>query len=160
MESTLGTLPGTEGFFRGGAPWWFGFHRVPGLAETVLAGHEGAYLDFFYRTGTFDGRGIDPVIRDAFVEEYSGTESLRCALEIYRAMPESARQLAAATATRTLRVPTLAVGAHPVGDALHGQLVPLAPDLRGEVIPECGHIVPLDRPAALTSLLAEFLPAR
>src|SRR5690242_659240 len=31
MESTLGRLPGAEDFFAAGAPWWFGFHAVPGL---------------------------------------------------------------------------------------------------------------------------------
>ena len=59
MEGTLGTLPGAESFFAGGPPWWFGFHALPGFAESVLVGHEGDYLDFFYRTGTHDGRGID-----------------------------------------------------------------------------------------------------
>src|SRR4051794_15047585 len=48
MEAVLGRLPGAEGFT---APWWFGFHNVPGLAEQVVAGHEGEYLDFFLRAG-------------------------------------------------------------------------------------------------------------
>ena len=157
MESTLGTLPGAEDFFRGGPPWWFGFHQVPGLAETVLTGHEGDYLDFFYRTGTADGRGIDPGTRDAFVAAYSGEESLRCGFAFYRAMPASGRQLADLTTTLRLRVPTMAIGAQPVGDALHRQLVPIADDVRGELIPDCGHLVPLDRPAALTALLTDFL---
>ena len=38
MEAVLGTLPGAEAFFVGGPPWWFGFHGVDGLAETVLTG--------------------------------------------------------------------------------------------------------------------------
>src|SRR5881227_2197294 len=44
MESLLGRLPGGEDFLAGGPPWWFGFHAVPGLAETVLAGHEADYI--------------------------------------------------------------------------------------------------------------------
>ncbi|WP_328549633.1 MULTISPECIES: alpha/beta fold hydrolase [unclassified Streptomyces] len=40
MEALLGRLPGAEHVVAGGAPWWFGFHAVPGLAETVLAGNE------------------------------------------------------------------------------------------------------------------------
>src|SRR5919197_225341 len=69
-------LARTRRVIAAGPPWWFGFHAVPGLAETVLAGHEGAYLDFFYRAGTHAGHGIDPALRDAFVEAYSGQESL------------------------------------------------------------------------------------
>lgn len=157
MESTLGTLPGAESFFRPGAPWWFGFHQVPGLAETVLAGHEGKYLDYFYRAGTFDGRGIDSDIRDAFVAAYSGRESLRCAFEFYRAMPQSAAEMADVAAATRLRVPTMAIGAKPVGDALYRQLTPITDTLRGEQIPQCGHIIPLDKPAVLSALLADFL---
>ncbi len=60
MESLLGLLPGAEDFLKRGPPWWFGFHSVPGLAETVVEGHEDAYLDWFFRSGTFGGRGIEP----------------------------------------------------------------------------------------------------
>jgi hypothetical protein len=45
---------------------------VPGLAESVLAGHEGTDLEFFYRAGMRSGRVIDLAVRDAFVEAYSG----------------------------------------------------------------------------------------
>ncbi len=44
MESLLGGLPGAEAFLAQGVPWWFGFHAVPGLAETVLTGHEARYV--------------------------------------------------------------------------------------------------------------------
>jgi pimeloyl-ACP methyl ester carboxylesterase len=79
MEATLGLLPGAEDFFRAGPPWWFGFHAVPGLAETVLAGHEAEYVDFFLRAGTADGKGVAGPVRDAFVAAYSAPDSLRCA---------------------------------------------------------------------------------
>ncbi|MEU4244832.1 alpha/beta fold hydrolase [Actinoplanes sp. NPDC026619] len=69
MEAVLG---GAEGFT---PPWWFGFHHVPGLAENVLIGHEGEYLDFFLRAGTFDGSGVPSDIRDAFVTAYTGRET-------------------------------------------------------------------------------------
>ena len=71
MESLLGRLPGAEEFLSHGAPWWFGFHAVPGLAETVLTGHEAEYIDWFLRTGSL-GEGVDPVVRDAFVHAYTG----------------------------------------------------------------------------------------
>lgn len=159
MEATAGRLPGAEDFFAAGPPWWFGFHAVPGLAETVLDGHEDAYLGFFYRTGTRDGRGIDPAVHSAFAAAYRGPDSLRCAFEHYRAMPESARQIAELAARARLRIPALAIGAHPVGDALHRQLTPIADNLRGEIIPDCGHIIPLDRPEAAISLFTSFLNA-
>ncbi|MFF5077090.1 alpha/beta fold hydrolase [Actinoplanes sp. NPDC000266] len=132
-------------------PWWFGFHRTPGLAERVLAGHEADYLDFFLRAGTHSGQGIDPKIREAFIASYVGTEALRCAFEHYRAMPETARQLAAEKGRLTM--PVTALGARPVGDRLHQQLKPIADDLTGHVNEECGHIIPLDRPRELLAWL-------
>ncbi|SNY73566.1 hypothetical protein SAMN05421748_14739 [Paractinoplanes atraurantiacus] len=132
-------------------PWWFGFHGVPGLAERVLAGHEADYIDFFLRAGTHNGQGIAPAVRKAFIEAYAGSESLRCAFEHYRAMPETAAQLAADKGR--LSMPVTAIGAQPVGDRLHQQLKPIADDLTGHLIENCGHIIPLDRPRELLAYL-------
>jgi pimeloyl-ACP methyl ester carboxylesterase len=135
MEATLPGLPG--GFPN--PPWWFGFHAVPGLAETVLAGHEREYLEFFLP-------GVPPQIRDAFVRAHS----LRESLTFYRTLDQSA---AAIRAAGRLTVPTLALGGSVVGDRLHQQLKAVADDLTGEIIEGSGHIIPLDRPDAVASFL-------
>ncbi|MFG6501972.1 alpha/beta fold hydrolase [Microbacterium sp. P05] len=157
IESTIGRLPGAEDFFRAGAPWWFGFHAVPGLAETVLEGNAAAYIDFFLRNGTADGAGIDRRVRDAFVAAYAAPGALRCAFEYYRAMPRNAQQIDEAVMRRRLTVPTLTVGGQVVGDATARQLTPITDDLTSRLIPTSGHIVPLDRPAELSSLIRDFL---
>lgn len=156
MESLLGGLPGAEEFLAQGAPWWFGFHAVPGLAETVLTGHEAQYVDWFLGTGSL-GEGVDPAVRDAFVRAYTGTDALRCAFSYYRALPKSSEQIADAVADGRLTVPAMAVGARPVGRALERQLRPVADHLVGHVIEDCGHIIPLHRPEALLRLLEPFL---
>ncbi|MFD6464181.1 alpha/beta fold hydrolase, partial [Streptomyces roseolus] len=156
MEALLGSLPGAEDFLAAGPPWWFGFHSVPGLAETVLIGHEAPYIEWFLATGT-RGRGVRADIRDAFIDAYTGADALRCAFSYYRALPTSARQINDAVAAGRLTTPTLAIGAHPVGDALERQLRPIAENLAGHLIPDCGHIIPLDRPRELLSILMPFL---
>ncbi|MEW2305251.1 alpha/beta fold hydrolase [Streptomyces sp. NPDC006655] len=157
MESLLGRLPGAEDFLADGAPWWFGFHAAaPGLAETVLEGNEAAYVDWFLRAGTL-GDGIRPDIRDAFVRAYTGREALSRAFSYYRALPESAAQIERAVGTGRLTVPTMALGARPVGSALEHQLRPVTDDLTGHLIDDCGHIIPLHRPEALLSLMRPFL---
>ncbi|GHD41230.1 hydrolase [Streptomyces mirabilis] len=171
MESLVGRLPGAEEFLAHGAPWWFGFHAEsglaesghakpglakPGLAESVLTGHEDRYIDWFLDAGTL-GRGVDPAVRDAFVHAYTGTEALRCAFSYYRALPESSRQIQDAVRTARLTVPTMAIGAHPVGSALEQQLRPVTDHLIGHVIENCGHIIPLHRPDRLLGLLEPFL---
>lgn len=156
MEALLGRLPGAEDFLAGGAPWWFGFHAVPGLAETVLEGNEAAYVDWFLDAGTL-GSGLPDQARDAFVAAYTGREALRCAFAYYRALPESAAQIEQAAATARLTTPTLAIGSHPVGRALERQLRPIADELTGHLIEDSGHIIPLHRPAPLLTLLRPFL---
>ncbi|SOE75721.1 Pimeloyl-ACP methyl ester carboxylesterase [Streptomyces sp. OV198] len=156
MESLVGRLPGAEEFLAHGAPWWFGFHSAPGLAESVLTGHEDRYIDWFLDAGTL-GQGVDPAVRDAFVHAYTGTEALRCAFSYYRALPESSRQIQEAVRTARLTVPTMAIGAHPVGSALEQQLRPVTDHLSGHVIENCGHIIPLHRPDRLLALLEPFL---
>jgi pimeloyl-ACP methyl ester carboxylesterase len=142
-------LPGLPGGFAT-PPWWFGFHSVPGLAEAVLEGHEDAYLDFFLTAGTYEGRGVPPEIRDAFVRAYTGREALRCGFGYYRAAAQNA---AAIPAAGRLTVPTVAVGGNTVGDLLHRQLTPVTDDLTGTLIERSGHLVPLDRPDAVADLL-------
>ncbi|RCH67667.1 alpha/beta fold hydrolase [Streptomyces sp. SDr-06] len=157
MESLLGRLPGAENFLADGPPWWFGFHAAaPGLAETVLEGHEADYVDWFLRSGTL-GEGVRPDVRDAFVRAYTGRVALSCAFSYYRALPESAAQIERAVADARLTVPTMALGARPVGSALERQLRPVTDDLTGHVIEDCGHIIPLHRPHALLALLRPFL---
>ncbi|MGD6741037.1 alpha/beta fold hydrolase [Streptomyces sp. BH106] len=157
MESLLGGLPGAEDFLAGGPPWWFGFHSAaPGLAETVLEGHEAEYVDWFLHAGTL-GEGVRPAVRDAFVRAYTGRQALSCAFSYYRAMPESAAQIEDAVATARLTVPTMALGAQPVGPALERQLRPVTDELTGHLIEDCGHIIPLHRPNALLALLRPFL---
>lgn len=156
MESLLGRLPGAEEFLAEGAPWWFGFHSEPGLAESVLTGHETQYIDWFLNAGTL-GQGMDPAVRAAFIQAYTGSEALRCAFSYYRALPSSAGQIREAARTGRLTVPTMAIGARPVGRALEQQLRPVADRLVGHVIEDCGHIIPLHRPDELLRLLEPFL---
>ncbi|MER7725282.1 alpha/beta hydrolase [Streptomyces sp. NPDC096323] len=156
MESLMGGLPGAEEFLAHGAPWWFGFHDVPGLAESVLTGHEARYIDWFLTEGTL-GEGVAPAVRDAFVRAYTGTEALRCAFSYYRALPTSARQIRESVRRGRLTVPVMTIGSHPVGRALEQQLRPVADDLVGHLVEDCGHIIPLHRPQALLGLLEPFL---
>lgn len=157
MESLLAPLPGAEEFLAAGPPWWFGFHAVPGLAETVLVGHEAEYIDWFLTAGTSGPDRIPAVLREAVIRAYTGSEALRAGFAYYRAMPENARLIAAAVADSRLRVPTLALGADSVGSALYRQLRTVTDDLVGRLLPECGHIIPLDRPDALLAEVVPFL---
>lgn len=156
MEALIGSLPGAEEFLRNGPPWWFGFHAVPALAEKVLAGHADGYIDFFLEIGT-RGAGVTPDFRKAAHRAFSAPDALRGAFEHYRALPESARQISAAVVVDRLTIPTLALGASPVGNATFRQLEPIVDDLTGVLLEGSGHIIPQHRPQELLAELTRFL---
>jgi pimeloyl-ACP methyl ester carboxylesterase len=155
IEATLGTLPGAEGFFARGAPWWFGFHQAPGgLAERVVEGAEDAYLGHFLRSGS--RRGVPADMAEVIVDAYRGAESLRCGFEHYRAMPATARWIDEWADDNRLDMPVLTIGGDTVGDATARQVAPLAADLRSEILPQSGHIVCVDEPARTAALVADL----
>lgn len=153
MEALLPGLPG--GFPV--PPWWFGFHAVPGLAETVVEGHEAAYLDWFLTAGTYRGRGVPADVREAFVAAYTGRQALARGFGYYRAAAQNAADV---TSADRLVVPTLALGGDVVGDLLFRQLAPIADHLEGDMIEDSGHLIPLDRPDAVAEHLLADLPIR
>jgi pimeloyl-ACP methyl ester carboxylesterase len=150
-----GVLPGIATPFT--PPWWFGFHSVRGLAETVLLGHEAEYLDWFL-TGPSVRRDIGADARANFIAAYTGQDALRSGFDFYRESANSAAQLREALAITRLTVPTLAIAGGIVGDAIHSQLAPLTDDLTHTSIPDCGHIIPLEQPDALASAITSFVP--
>lgn len=156
MEGLVGRLPGIERFLGGAAPWWFGFHGVPGLAERLLEGREAEYLDWFLGPRAAGHPGVDAAARAVYAQAYAGREALRGGFEHYRAMPESARQIARAAEGSRPTVPTLALAGGVIGDALWHQLQPLAGDLRAQRIEGCGHNIPEEQPAALAQALVDF----
>ena len=156
MESLVGSLPGAEQFLKAGTPWWFGFHAAPDVAESVLLGNEVEYIEFFLKIGTL-GDGVTPSFPAAVVSASEGRDALRAAFEHYRALPESARQIAEAVEVARLTVPTLTIGSSPVGDLTHRQREPIADQLTGIVLERSGHIIPQHRPEALLAALMGFL---
>jgi pimeloyl-ACP methyl ester carboxylesterase len=157
MEGMIGNLPGAEEFLKNGPPWWFGFHMAPGLGETVLDGNEAAYIDWFLKSGTKGRRGVEPHVRDAFVNAYGSKEAMRCGFEHYRAFPENARQVGEMVASGKSELPILAVAGGIVGAAIGRQLRAVSSDLTEVAIDDCAHLVPLEQPEALANALKIFI---
>lgn len=156
MEGLVPGLAGAEKFLAAGPPWWFGFHAVPGLAETVLEGHEADYLAYFL-TGPSVRQDIGPEAREAFTRAYTGRAGLRAGFELYRASLANELAIREALERSRLTIPTLAISGGVVGDATHAQLLGVADDLHQATIADCGHIIPLEQPASLVTALRTFL---
>lgn len=155
MEGLLPGLPGADEFLAAGPPWWFGFHSVPGLAETVLEGRETDYLNWFL-TGPSVRNDIGADARSAFIAAYTGRDALRAGFEYYRTGRANAELLAGALDKHRLGVPTLAISGGIVGDALAHQIAPVADDLTTTSIENCGHLIPLEKPMELLTAVRKW----
>jgi len=159
-------IPGDGGdFSQGGKRWHHQFHITPDLPEALVSGRERVYLQWFYQTFSYKPGAIDDAALDEFVRTYSQPGALRAGFNFYRAMAEDAKVNAAQLATGfRLPMPVLAVGgavSYPHGRGrgpdVEASMRRVATDVRGAVIPECGHFVPEEAPDELSRLLLEFL---
>ncbi|MEW2625118.1 alpha/beta fold hydrolase [Streptomyces sp. NPDC048106] len=155
-EAVIGTLPGAESFTANGAPWWFGLHTVPGgFAEDLLEGREDRYLRFFLDGGS--RRGLPEALTARIVEAYCGRESLRAAFEHYRAMPANAGWISSWVTRNVFTLPVLTIGASAVGEVTARQLAPFSRNLTASLLPDAGHIVPIDEPEEFSALVARHV---
>lgn len=148
-------LEATMDVARGGS-WHFGFGMLNDLNETLVAGHERAYVQWFARNNTFVPDAISEEDLDEYTRAYTTPGAMRAAFSYYRTLPEDARQNRASAKTK-LRIPTLAVGAANAGrERTLQDLQVVAEQVRSVLIAECGHYVPEERPAELAAAITMF----
>jgi pimeloyl-ACP methyl ester carboxylesterase len=136
--------------------WHFSFFTLPNLPELLLAGRERPFWTYFARRQMWDPSAlgdddIDEMVRS--VQEPGGTRAI---LEMYRAREVDADQNRPHYAN-PISCPVLAVGGQAyLGDQVAKQLSQVASDVRGVVIPESGHNIALENPAALARAYLDF----
>ncbi|MER5439473.1 alpha/beta hydrolase [Streptomyces sp. NPDC002790] len=138
--------------------WHFAFHLVPDLPETLLAGRERAYVDWFLKAKALDPGTFD----DAEVEQYAmalaAGGGLRAALAYYRDAAESARLNHEALERQHLTVPVLGISSsHGSIPDMAASIGPWADNATGVVVPDAGHFIPDEQPAAVAAALAGFI---
>ncbi|TPK69603.1 alpha/beta hydrolase [Mesorhizobium sp. B2-4-19] len=68
----------------------FALHNVPKLPETLIAGRERPYFDFFYDVMAVDPKHLGEEARAAYVSGYTRPEALKAGLDWYRSMAKDA----------------------------------------------------------------------
>ncbi|MEU3461249.1 alpha/beta hydrolase [Streptomyces sp. NPDC006733] len=156
------TLPQTIPTDAAGAwkTWHFAFHLVPDLPETLLSGRERDYVGWFLRTkalspGTFDEADIDH-----YAAALAADGGLRAALAYYRDAADSARKNHQALSRQHLTVPVLGISSsHGSIPDMAASLSPWADTVTGVVVPDAGHFIPDEQPAAVAAAIAGFIAA-
>jgi pimeloyl-ACP methyl ester carboxylesterase len=134
------------------------FHLVPDLPEALVAGRERLYLEFLVRRMSYDPSAFTPADLDELARGLGGP-GFRGSIGVYREIGETIRQNRAAAA-RKLPMPVLGLGgAFGVGELVLHDLRQVAEDVRGGVVPECGHFIAEERPDYLAGELLRFFSA-
>jgi pimeloyl-ACP methyl ester carboxylesterase len=135
-----------------GSMWWWLLPLAPRGPETVIVGHERAYLSWFYDRVQSSHDGVGSAI-DEYARTFRGTEGVLGALGVYRAAFRTIEQTEP-LATSKVTVPVVAVGGElSRGDHVREMVQSVARTVTGEVIPGCGHFVPEERPDRIADLV-------
>lgn len=143
------------------AYWFFLFHLIPDLPETLIEGKEEQWLRWFFSDWAYDPAAISGDAFDTYVRAYRAPGAVRGAMADYRANAQDVAQ-DLEDADVKITCPTLALwGANfgAVGEMFDMPKVwgEMAENLRAVPIDRCGHLPHEERPEAVNALLLEFL---
>jgi len=146
---------------QGESPMWhFSFFAAGNnLAETLVAGRELAFFDHFIKSHAVNKSVFTPELIGLYAKSYAKPHSFHAAMEYYRALPETQKRNIPLFKDK-LTMKTMAIGGGSpvsVGQFQLDQLAKYASDMKGVVIPNCGHWLPEECPAPLNSTIIDFL---
>ena len=136
--------------------WHFNFYGPD--EERLVAGRERIYLDRFWDELSADPKKIDESTRVHYAALYARPHAIHDAFEQFKAFPQDGIDNRALLAKGKLAMPVLALGGEKsYGAGMKTELEFVVANVRGGVVPACGHWVMEENPAATTSLVLGFL---
>jgi pimeloyl-ACP methyl ester carboxylesterase len=137
--------------------WHFNF-RGPDM-ERLVKGRERIYLDRFYNELSADPKKIDEATRQHYAKLYARPHAMHDAFEQFAAFNQDAiDNQAMLTGGGKLAMPVLALGGdHSFGTAQADVLRFTASNVTGGIIPNSGHWIMDENPAATIKLVTGFL---
>jgi pimeloyl-ACP methyl ester carboxylesterase len=136
--------------------WHFNF-RGPDV-DRLVAGRERIYLDRFWNELSANPASIDEATRRHYAELYALPGAMHSAFEQFAAFHQDAIDNKALAAKGKLTMKVLAIGAdRSFGAAMADDLRFVASDVTGGVIPNSGHWLMEEQPAAMVAAIRTFL---
>jgi len=156
MDAPLPGIGPWDEILRNPLLWHFNF-RGPD-AERLVAGRERIYLDRFYNELSADPKGIDEETRQHYAELYALPGAMHSAFNQFAAFAQDASDNKEFLAKGKLAMPVLAIGAEKsFGTAMADDLRFVASNVSGAVIPNSGHWLMEEQPAATIAAVRAFL---
>ncbi len=136
--------------------WHFNF-RGPDV-ERLVQGRERIYLDRFWNELSANPKSIDEATRDHYAGLYARPGAMRAAFNQFAAFTQDATDNRVFAAKGKLTMPVLAVGADKsFGAAMADVIRFVATDVTPVVIPNSGHWLMEEQPAATVAAIRNFL---
>lgn len=139
--------------------WHFGFGGKD--MERLVAGRERIYLDRFWNELSRHPERFDEAKRQHYAALYAQPGAMRAGFAQFLSFSQDAIDNKAFLAKGKLQMPVLALGgeatfAPTIGEVIRG----VADNVEVVTIPDCGHWITEEQPAATTKLVVDFMPRR
>ncbi|MEV7326321.1 alpha/beta hydrolase [Streptomyces sp. NPDC093970] len=138
--------------------WNFGFFNVTnGLPEQTVRGRETQWVDSFSDMLEHEKNGVSRRDASVYGTYLKDPAHLSASFKWFRTMNQDVADDAVYSRTK-LTMPVLAVGAqYSLGDLVPDQVRKYATDVTSAVVPNSGHWIYEEQPAAATKILLDFL---
>ena len=136
--------------------WQFAFNQIPELPEALVAGRERLYLSWFFQNKAAHPESFSSTDIDEYVRAYSAPGAMRGGFEYYRAFPKTIQENQELAQTKLL-MPVLALGGEKgTGIEMLHTMQLVADNVRKDMVPDCGHYIPEERPDYLSKQILSF----
>jgi pimeloyl-ACP methyl ester carboxylesterase len=138
--------------------WHIPFNQLEETNEKLVSGREEIFFGAEFSASAGKNELPDATVR-YYIDRLASPEALHGCFQLYRAFgPTSAQN--EQRKTRRLTMPVLAIGgAESSGQMVEDTMKLVADDVRGLVIPDCGHWLAEQAPEAMAAALTAFLAA-
>lgn len=140
-----------------GGYWHFGFNSAEHLPELLIHGRERQFWNYLYSLMLFNPASITEEDKDEYMRTYAAAGGIRGSVGWYKDALITTDQFAAAIAKGKLTLPVMGIGGQYGTPYTQSQLAAISDNVQGGIIPDCGHMVAEEQPAALVNYLLEFL---
>jgi pimeloyl-ACP methyl ester carboxylesterase len=152
-------LPGIgpwDDIIRSHALWHFSFYGPD--AERLVKGRERIYLDRFWNEFSADPKKFDEASRKHYAKLYAAAGAMHAGFEQFKAFDQDAADNKAFVAKGMLSMPVLAIGGEKSFGAMMGTVMrAAATNVQTAIVPDSGHWVMEENPAATIKLVEDFL---
>lgn len=159
MDAPLPGIGPWDEIVRGHALWHFSFWGPD--AERLVAGRERIYLDRFWNEFSADPGRFGEASREHYARLYARPGAMHAGFEQFKAFDQDARDNQAFVAQGKLAMPVLAIGGEmSFGPTMAAVMRAAATRVQEAVIPDAGHWLMEEQPAATVAAVRAFLDGK